>query len=344
MRSASWAGPACIAVSILSARGQETPLTSIPYTPSLETRYMDRSADPCTDFYKYACGAWNKLNPIPPDQSHWDVYGKLANENQRFLWGLLEQVSQGGPARQPNEQKIGDFFHACMDLPAIEAAGARPLDPALATIAKLNSVEEIAAYLADQHKTGIDLGVLFGFSSSPNFEDSSQEMAFAEAGGLGLPDRDYYTKTDAKSQEIRQRYVQHMERMFQMLGESASDAQADAQETMGIETALAHSSLTRVEKRNPYNLKHFYSRDDLRRLTPAFDWDTYLKQVGAPEFTEANVTEPKFFAELNTLFSEQKLPACTPTYAGIWCIPPRLISPPGLSKRTSTLGVLTWPA
>lgn len=293
----------------IGALAQETPLTVLPYTPGLDTQFMDRSADPCTDFYKYACGNWNELNPIPADQARWNVYSKLANENLRFLWSLLDQAAQPGASRTANEQKIGDFFHACMDQSAVEQAGDTPIEPMLERIADLKSAEDIAAYVAEEHKSGVDRNVLFGFDSSPDFDNSSQEIAFANAGGLGLPDRDYYTKTDAKSQEIRQRYIQHLQRMLQMIGESAPDAKADAQDVMEIETALAKASLTRVELRDPYNLRHKMSRGELQQTVPAFNWDVYLSKVGAPEFTSLNVTEPKFFAELNRQLSDQKLAA-----------------------------------
>lgn len=288
---------------------QETPLTTLPYTPALDTEFMDKTADPCTDFYKYSCGNWNKLNPIPPDQARWSVYSKLANENQRFLWGILQQASHPSASRTANEQRIGDFFHACMDQDAVERAGAKPLQSMLAQIAALKSVNDMAAYAGVEHRNGIDRGALFGFSSDQDYDNSSQEIAFAFAGGLGLPDRDYYTKTDAKSQDTRQKYVQHVQRMLQMIGESAPDAQADAQTVMEIETALAQASLTRVEKRNPYNLKHKYSREDLTGMVPAFDWDAYLSKLGLPEFQTVNVTEPKFFDELNKELKQRDIAA-----------------------------------
>ncbi|MBV8831803.1 MAG: M13 family peptidase, partial [Acidobacteriaceae bacterium] len=287
----------------------DKPLSALPYTPVLDTAFMDRSVDPCTDFYKFACGKWNSLNPIPPDQARWDVYAKLSDENTRFLWGILEKASQPSPSRTPNEQKIGDMFHACMDESAVERAGQKPLEPMLAEIAQLNSVNDIAKYVGEQHRSGVDGGVLFGFGSDQDFDNSSQVIAFALAGGLGLPDRDYYTKTDAKSQELRQRYVQHIARMLSLIGESGPDAQADSQIVMSIETELAKVSLTRVERRNPYNLKHPMSRAELTGLTPAFDWDTYLKTVGAPEFDRLNVTEPRFFTDLNSQLKDVKLPA-----------------------------------
>src|SRR4051794_8935131 len=308
MQSALWRSPLlCVMIaSLLFA--QEKPLTSLPYTPSLDTQAMNRSVDPCVDFYKYACGGWIERNPIPADQARWDVYSKLTDENQRYLWGILETAVQANPSRSPNEQKIGDFFHACMDTKAVQQLGTKPVDSALAKIAALKSVNDIGAYVAEEHRTGIDGDVLFGFSSDPDYDNSSQEIAFATAGGLGLPDRDYYSKTDAKSQEIRQRYVQHMAQVFGMLGESAPDAQRDAATVMAIETSLADASLTRVQKRDPYLLKHKMSRDALRRLSPGFDWDEYLNKVGAPAFDTVNVTEPKFFERLNKELEGRKLP------------------------------------
>ena len=307
MRSGSVLVLLLVAPALFAA--DDKPLRALPYTPVLDTAFMDRSVDPCTDFYKFACGKWNSLNPIPPDQARWDVYAKLSDENTRFLWGILEKASQPSPSRTPNEQKIGDMFHACMDESAVERAGQKPLEPMLAEIAQLNSVNDIAKYVGEQHRSGVDGGVLFGFGSDQDFDNSSQVIAFALAGGLGLPDRDYYTKTDAKSQELRQRYVQHIARMLSLIGESGPDAQADSQTVMNIETELAKVSLTRVERRNPYNLKHPMSRAELTGLTPAFDWDTYLKTVGAPEFDRLNVTEPRFFTDLNSQLKDVKVPA-----------------------------------
>ena len=289
--------------------GQEMPLTSLPYTPVLDTRFMDRSVDPCSDFFKYACGNWSKLNPIPPDQARWEVYSKVSEENTRFLWGILEQASNAAASRSANEQKIGDFFHACMDKTAVEQTGLQPLAPSLAKIAALRSKNDLAEYIADQHRNGIDRGVLFGFGSDQDLDNSSQVIAIARAGGLGLPDRDYYTKTDANSREIRQKYLEHVQRMLQMLGESAPDAAADSKQIMAIETALANASLTRVERRDPYKLKHKMPRAGLRRMMPAFDWDIYLSRLAPPKFNEVNVTQPKFFDELNRQLDTQPLTA-----------------------------------
>src|ERR1035438_623828 len=170
-------------------------------------KFVDRTADPCVDFYRFACGNWNRLNPIPPDQPRWDVYSKLGTENLRFLWGILEEAANPAETRTPIQQKIGDFFASCMDEAAVERAGAAPLKPDLDAIAALKSAADLPPLLGRLHLA--DNAALFEFSSNQDFADSSQVIAFAAAGGLGLPDRDYYVKTDAKSQEIRPTYAAH---------------------------------------------------------------------------------------------------------------------------------------
>src|SRR4051794_39878063 len=165
MHSARWCLALLCLMSVCVCSAQEKPLTSLPYTPSLNTQAMDRSIDPCVDFYQYSCGGWIKQNPIPADQARWNVYSKLTDENQRYLWGILEAAARQSSSRSPNEQKIGDFFHACMDTEAVEKLGTRPVDSALARIAGLKSVNDIGAYVAEQHHIGIDRSVLFGFSS-----------------------------------------------------------------------------------------------------------------------------------------------------------------------------------
>ena len=280
---------------------QDHPLTALPYTPSLEASFLDRSADPCVDFYKFACGSWNKLNPIPADQPRWDVYSKLHTDNQRFLWGILEEAAKPSPQRTPSQQKIGDYFGACMDEAAIEKLGASPLKPRLDEIAALKRVSDIPLLLGRLHLESSETAALFGFSSSQDFADSSRVIAFATAGGLGLPDRDYYDKTDAKSQETRARYMEHVGAIFRLLGDPAATARSEAQTVMDIETALAKASLTRVDKRDPYKLFHKFTRSQLDALTPSFGWTAYYAALRLPAPAELNVTEPEFFKEVERL-------------------------------------------
>ncbi|HET9364830.1 MAG TPA: M13 family metallopeptidase N-terminal domain-containing protein, partial [Candidatus Angelobacter sp.] len=276
----------------------DKPITALPYTPSLDVPSMDKSADPCVDFYQYTCGGWMKNNPIPADQAAWSVYGKVTVDNQRFLWGILDDLSKKTSGRTPTQQKIGDYFGACMDEAAVEKLGATPLKPALAAIAAMKTKKDLATLLAHEHMTTMTGGLLFNFGSDQDFADSSQIIAFAVAGGLGMPDRDYYTKTDAKSEEIRQKYVQHIEKMLQLLGDAPDATKSEAQKIMEIETALAKASLTRVEQRDPHNLFHKMDRKQLQALTPSFDFDTYLKAGGIGQVNTFNVTEPKFFQEV----------------------------------------------
>jgi putative endopeptidase len=292
---------------LVSAWAQESPLTQLPYTPSLDTQFMDRSADPCVNFYRYACGNWIKLNPIPADQPGWDVYRKLAEENQRVLWGLLENAAKTGASRTPNQQKIGDYFAACTDESASDRAGIDPLRADLNTIAKIQRAADLPSLLGHLHQTSGETSALFGFSSSQDFADSSQVIAFAFAGGLGLPDRDYYTKSDVKSKEIRAKYVEHVARVFGLLGDDAGAAQQESRIVMEIETELAQVSLTRVEKRDPHNLFHKWSARELALRTPSFDWLAYWSALGVPSQAVINVTEPKFFDEMESLLKTRSI-------------------------------------
>jgi putative endopeptidase len=300
-------GLQALPASSATAQVEKHPLQSISYEPGLDLSSMDTTVDPCVDFYKYVCGGWMKNNPIPPDQARWDVYAKLADENQQFLWGLLQEAADTSHARNASEQKIGDYFQACMDEPAIEKLGPAPLETGLEEIAALKSKSELGKYLGHEHLAERDSGMLFGFGSNQDFADATQVIAFAGAGGLGLPDRDYYTKTDPKSQEIRGQYLRHVQRMFELLGDPEASAAAEAKTVMSLETALAQKSLTRVERREPHNLFHKMDRGQLKALTPSFDWDSYLAAQGLPGVQTFNVMEPAFYQEVDRLIQSESL-------------------------------------
>ena len=271
------------------------PLTALPYTPSLDEPSMDKTADPCTDFYQYTCGGWMKNNPIPNDQASWSVYGKLANENMQFLWGILAEDAKVTAKRNATQQKIGDFFGACMDEAAVERQADTPLKGQLAEIEAIKNVRQLTPFLANIHLRSQSSGFMFGFGSDQDFGDATQVIAFITGGGLGLPDRDYYTDDTAKMKENREKYQQHVTAMLQLLGEPAEKAASDAKAVMQIETALAKATLTRVQKRDPYNLFHKMSVEDVSKLAPSIDWAEYLKIEGVPQVKTVNVTEPEFF-------------------------------------------------
>jgi putative endopeptidase len=291
----------------LPALAQDSPLFSLPYTPALDVAAMDKSADPCANFYKYSCGTWNKTNPMPADQAVWNVYSKLTTENQRYLWGILEQASQPSESRTPLQRQVGDFFAACMDESSIEKAGNTPLKPALDQLATLKALNQIPVFLARQHLALGGGDMLFGYGSNQNFENSSEVISFASAGGLGLPDRDYYTKTDAKSEEKRKKYVEHVQKMLQLLGDQPAIAAAEAKNVLAIETEFAQASLTQVEKRDPYKLFHKLTLAQLQALTPSFSWADYFEVLGTPPSATINVTEPAFFQDLQKQFRKRPI-------------------------------------
>ena len=297
---------AVIAVSACSAQqpapqAAPEPLQAMPYSPSLDLTSLDRSVNPCVNFYKYACGGWQKLNPIPADQATWEVYSKLANENQQFLWGILEQDAKATD-RTPVQQKVGDYFAACLNTAAINADGDKPIQPALARIDALTTRPELLAAIAALHHD--DLGNFFFRSgTTQDAVDSSTVIVELGAGGLGLPDRDYYLKTDARSVKMRQQYAAYIAQLLALSGEAAAQARSDAASILHMETALAKASLTRVEERDPHKLYHMMPIAEVEQLAPAIDWSAYFAEQGAAGVTKLNVSQPAFLKALQSELS-----------------------------------------
>jgi putative endopeptidase len=268
---------------------------------------LDRRADPCGDFYQFACGGWMANNPVPADQSQWGRFDELEESNRATLRAILDKAAQPAPVRAPDLQKIGDYYASCMDEPAIEAKALGPLQPALHQIDAMQSKADVADEIARLHAQGV--GVLFGFGAAQDFKDATQVIAVADQGGLALPDRDYYLNPDARSAETRQQYTAHVQKMFELAGASPDRAAADAATVLRIETGLAKGALDRVARRNPTNVYHKMSRQDLAALAPAFDWTRYFAGIPAPPVSSLNVTVPDFFKAVNQLLTDVDLAA-----------------------------------
>ena len=272
---------------------------------SFDKAWMDTAADACTDFYQFTCGNWMKTNPIPPDETRWSRFNELVERNNLILREILEQAAQPKSDRTPIEQKIGDYYASCMDEADIQKKALAPLKDEFDRIERIASTADLAGVLAHLHLTGA--APLFRFGSLPDFKDATTVIAVVEQGGLGLPDRDYYLKTDEKSGELRRKYVEHLTSVFGLLGHSAEAAAAKADTVMKLETTLAKGSLDRVARRNPSNIYHKMSRQELLELAPSFNWNRYFERMGAPGFDSMNVTVPDFIKTMEALLKSEGL-------------------------------------
>jgi predicted metalloendopeptidase len=264
---------------------------------SFDLDALDKTVNPCDDFFQYACGTWRKKNPIPGDQSRWGRFNELAEYNRQVLHDILDKSSADDPKRSPVTRLIGDFYQSCMDEPGVEKKGLAPLQPELDSIAAIKDQAGLITALAHLHAQGVP--ALFGFRAFPDLHNASMEIAFVSQGGLGLPDRDYYLTQDAKSKETRDKYVAHMEKMFALLGDDAATAKQEAAAVMAIETKLAEASFERVKMRDPKNRDHKMKVADFAALAPNFDLKRYLAASTAPAFDEVNVVPPDFFQKVN---------------------------------------------
>jgi putative endopeptidase len=258
---------------------------------------LDKSCKPCDDFYRFAMGGWMKNNPIPADRAAWSTSAELQEKNLAELRKIVESSAAAKATVGSNEQKVGDFYSSCMDEQAIDAAGVKPLEPQLASIAAMNDKAALLAEVAALHKQGIQ--AVFDFSSTQDFADSTKVIGDAGQGGLGMPDRDYYTRNDERSKTLRTAYLAHVAKMFELAGDSAEKSAGEAQTVMTIETALAKASLTKVQLRDPQANYHKMSAAQLKDLTPDFSWNSFFAEVGLPGLSETNIGQPDFFKEMD---------------------------------------------
>lgn len=290
-------------------RGQQSASASSAATAvihSLEIADMDPSCKPCQDFYHYADGGWLAKNPIPAAYPVWGRFSELAERNREFLHQILERAAKDQKAPEgSNEQKIGAFYASCMDEAKVEAEGVKPLDPEFDRIEHISSVPELQMEIA--RLQGLGVNALFRFSSTQDAKNSSEVIGGAAQAGLGLPDRDYYTKTDEKSKKLRDQYVEHVTKMFELLGDDPGKAPDEAKTVMSIETALAQASMTRVERRDPDKTYHKMGREQLAELTPHFAWLRYFHDLGYPNIEQVDVAQPDFFKQVNRMLTSVSL-------------------------------------
>jgi putative endopeptidase len=309
-----------VAVVLCPVLGLAQQMPAAAPAPKLEhfdPNMVDRTLDPCQDFYQYACSKWNAANPIPADQVAWGTGSGLEYWNEDIVRQALEKASAQTSGRSDFEQKIGDYWQACTDEPALETAGSRDLKPGLERIAKMKSKSELAdqvayihmstpgAWSGNDNQTGV---ALLGFGSQQDYDDASKVVASIDQGGLALPSRDFYVKDDAKSKDILSKYQTHVAKMLVLTGESATQAAADAKTVIAIETAMAKAQMDNVARRDPKNVNNKMSFEQLQALTPSFDWKKYTSDTGAPPSAPHYlVSTPGFFKELEVLIQQHSV-------------------------------------
>src|SRR5215471_15219942 len=290
--------------------------TSVPKLEHFDPELVDKTLDPCNDFYKYSCSKWVSANPIPGDQVYWSTGSGLQLWNEGVLRDTLEASSKNDPNRTAVQQKIGDYWAACMDESGIESAGLKPLEPELARISALKSKQDITLEIAHlqhalpgawQSGDNESSSPLFGFSGQQDYDDASMVVAQIDQAGLSLPNRDYYLNGDDKSKEILSKYRTHLQKMFALVGESESQAASDAGTVIELETALARAQMNDVKRRDPKNINNKMSLAQIRQLAPSIDWDGYLKAVRAPASDHYIVTSPDFFRAEEKLLNDHPL-------------------------------------
>jgi len=310
--AASCAQPAPPPVAPPAASAQPAPPGPKVEKVSLESvgidgTALDRSVDPCQDFYQFACGSWIKNTKIPGDKSRWvRSFNVIHKKNELVLRKILENAEKSGKDENASLNKIGDYYSACMDENAVDKAGLKPIKPLLDKAKHLYHPKAISAFVTELHKDGI--WALFDVSSDQDFKDATRYIAYLDQDGLGLPDRDYYTKQDDKSKEIRKKYREHVAAMMKLAGWNKRAADQASKDVMEVETDLAKISKTKVERRDPKSLYNPVDRKGVEKLASHFEWNRYFEGLGFPKIKDINVTSKKFFSGMDELLGKVSMP------------------------------------
>jgi putative endopeptidase len=280
--------------------GALVPATSQAFVPNMDTK-----TGACQDFFQHACGGWIKANPIPAEEGRWGSFDRLAENNRKLLLTLIRNAGASKAAPGTPAQQVGDFFAACMDTARTEQIGLSALVPKFDALGNVKSKDDLATLVAAYHMNGV--GLFFSFTARADFKNANQNIAVLDQGGLSLPEREYYLDDNDKAKALRDKYVAHVQRMFELIGAPKEEAQASAQAVLKIETAIAQGHMDKVSRRIPertYNIKPLI---DLDSLAPGFQWSTYLREIGAPAFEKLNVTHPDMLLQFNTIVRDAAL-------------------------------------
>ncbi|HXZ31065.1 MAG TPA: M13 family metallopeptidase [Terriglobales bacterium] len=309
--------PLIVLLIACPAMAQQSSEEKAPKLERFDPNIVDKTLDACQDFYQFVCSKWNAANPIPPDQAAWGTGSGLRYWNESILRQALEKASAQTSGRSDFEQKIGDYWAACSDEPALEVAGLRDLKPELQRIDAMKGKPELASQVAHIHRLVPGAwessdnqtdAALLGFGSQQDYDDATRVVAAIDQGGLGLPSRDFYLRDDAKSKEILAKYEAHIGKMLALAGENPTQASADAKIVLALETTMAQAQMDNVARRDPKNVNNKMSFEQVEALTPSFEWKQYASDIGAPPSAPHYlVSSPAFFKSLEHIIQEHSV-------------------------------------